>query len=98
MKSLDIYLKSLHEPEPKEEGEEEEERPPSWDVVPEACLLLYDGIERADAGEDQQERRDNEPGVVQTLGLGELHHPLESDQVQPDPVSSEPGDSGGGTG
>ena len=71
-----MYLKTLHEPEPKEEGEEEKECSPSWYVVPEACLLLYNGIERADAGEDQQERRDEEPGVVQTLGLGELHHPL----------------------
>ena len=71
--------------------------------MPEACLLFYDGIERADAGEDEQERRDEEPGVVQTLGLGELHHPLGSagqmsDQIQPDPLSSEPDDSGEGTG
>ena len=67
---------SLHQQSWGTWPKQEEERGPSRYVVPEACLLLYNGIERADAGEDQQERRDDEPGVVQTLGLGELHHPL----------------------
>ena len=97
-----LYLKSFHESEPEEKSKEEEQCSPSRNVMPEACLLLYDSIERADAGEDEQECRDEEAGVVQTLGLGQLHHPpgpslRQSEQIQPNELSSEPVDYGGGT-
>ena len=70
----DDNLESLHESEPEEESEEEQERGPSWNVVPEASLLLDDGVECADAGEDEEKSADNEARIVKTLGLGELDH------------------------
>ena len=42
--------------------------------MPEASLLFNDGIEGADAREDEQESTHNESRIVKTFGFGQLDH------------------------
>ena len=64
-----LYLEPLHQAQPEEEEEEEKESGPAWDGVEEVCLLLDDGVEGDDTGEDEQESAVDKPRIVGTSGL-----------------------------
>ena len=70
----EYYLETLHQGQPEEKDEEEEEGGPARDGVPEVRLLLDDGVEGDDKGEQEEERTADEPGIVRTLGLSYSNH------------------------
>ena len=68
------YLEPLQQAQPEEEEEEEQESRPAWDGVPEVRLLLDDGVEGDDTGEDEEESAVDKPRIVGTSCLGYGDH------------------------